>query len=159
MLMLLLAISTETTKCQPHGGARRNVNRSSVSRRHPVVTMNVCAKCHWQSILQLLRFQSVAIPTVSIHRAVMLLQYGATHQLNYVGHITKLTVPRLWDKSIEQLTVPWHKQPDSWADHAAPCLSACSHLHTVGWVEFLHSYKGHGGVTVDLKWHTTTEIV
>ena len=67
-------------------------------------------------------------------------------------------VPRLGDKSIKQLTVLWHKQPHWWADHAAPCLCACGHLHTVGWVEFLHFYKGHGGVCVDLEQHTADMI-
>lgn len=58
---------------------------------------------------------------------------------------------RLGDKSSERLTVLWHKQQHSWADHAAPCLRARGHFYTVGRVEFLHFNKSHSGVCVDLS--------
>lgn len=51
------------------------------------------------------------------------------------------------------LTVLWHKEPDSWADHAGTCVGAGHHLHTVGGVEFRHFHEGHSGVSVYLKLH------
>lgn len=50
----------------------------------------------------------------------------------------------------ERLTVPWHKEQHSRADHAAPRLRARGHLHAVGRVEFLHFNKSPSGICMDL---------
>lgn len=58
-------------------------------------------------------------------------------------------------KTLEKLTVSWHKEPDWFAEHAAPCLRARSHLHAVGFIKVCHRYKGHRGVSVHLKLKNT----